>query len=202
MTKKTSNRNTAMMNQSDPLEVLEGFIDPRRVATKRDRRRNINVWEEAYPSSSRSSSTTDTRNDNEKDGGKRVKFVNVEIREYDVTLVDNPACSFGPAVGLDWTFSQRDCETLAAYEDRRSRQYRRTTPQELGLSYNQRHEILRNAGFTKKEINKAERGINKARRQRQSTRFWLPLTRLQEGAASRGKLHKPTDHHHHHKAIQ
>lgn len=47
---------------------------------------------------------------------KKVRFSAVTIRDYDMTLGDNPFCSSGAPVSIDWTYQRENKIPLEAYE--------------------------------------------------------------------------------------
>jgi hypothetical protein len=52
---------------------------------------------------------------------RKVRFQTVQIREYGITLGDNPSCSSGPPVQLDWSYNEITQEmTVEKYEKVRS----------------------------------------------------------------------------------
>ena len=56
-----------------------------------------------------------------------VRFDKVKIREYGITLGDNPSCSNGPPISLTWDYNQSEEKEvpLETYEERRCTQRRR-----------------------------------------------------------------------------
>lgn len=47
---------------------------------------------------------------------KGVSFGQIRVREFDRTVVDNPSCSSGPPIGLDWTYYDTQPKSLEVYE--------------------------------------------------------------------------------------
>jgi hypothetical protein len=76
---------------------------------------------------------------------REVSFHTVVIREYGMTLGDNPSCSYGPPVCLDWDYEETKKVKLDEYEQTRSK---RRTMRQMVLSYYKRFEILQNAGYS------------------------------------------------------
>lgn len=76
-----------------------------------------------------------------KQNKRTVTFGNVTIREYPITLSDNPVPSYGPAIGLDWEY----IEERTAKVDGRA----------LYLAPVTREKYLE--GYAKKEVQKAIR---------------------------------------------
>ena len=48
-----------------------------------------------------------------------VKFQNIQIRNYEMTLGDNPAVSYGPPVSLGWEYYEVGTMPLEDYEESR-----------------------------------------------------------------------------------
>lgn len=83
---------------------------------------------------------------------KSVSFSCVEVREYNVTLGDNPACSAGPPISLGWTYKDEERQDLYAHEAKRYIKRRRRKKKDLRLSANLRKKILKELGFTNDDI--------------------------------------------------
>lgn len=99
---------------------------------------------------------------------RNVSFSNVEFREYNVTLGDNPCCSSGPPVSLGWEYkTEHKVMHLDRYET--ERQPRRDHRQLL-LSYNvRRYMLLRESGFTAQELHDAAAAAKVIQKQRSKT---------------------------------
>ena len=48
-----------------------------------------------------------------------VSFKAVEIREYDRAIGDNPSCSSGPPISLDWNYSENPAVCINEYEGKK-----------------------------------------------------------------------------------
>ncbi len=110
---------------------------------------------------------------------RRVSFHEVKIRKYPMIVGDNPACQMGAPVTLDWGFEELPPLDLDDFEAMRSLTRRRKL-HHLLLNYFQRRRILAGMGFTEEEIKHAEKDAGKFRRQRDVTRLFLPISKLQE----------------------
>jgi hypothetical protein len=99
---------------------------------------------------------------------RRVRFQNVEIREFKMTLGNHPSATSGPPVMLDWElFSPRKVLSLDGYE--RTRPPRRKR-RHLKLSLHQRHTILvKERGFSFEEVKSAWQEALEIRKQRKET---------------------------------
>ena len=99
---------------------------------------------------------------------RSVKFQNLDIREFKMTLGNHPSATSGPPVMLDWdSRPQSHVVSLEAYE--RARQPRRNRRQ-LKLSLQERHGILvRDQGFSFEAVKSAWQEALEIRRQRKET---------------------------------
>ncbi len=119
----------------------------------------------------------------------KVKFDMIQVRDYNITLGDNPSCSYGPPVSLDWEYDERDPISLESFEDVKSKIPRRKAYQ-MHMISRQRSDLLRNeAGFTDDEIEKVVEEMRKIQKERSRTKMGLPFSKLHEIAESVGKRH-------------
>jgi hypothetical protein len=117
---------------------------------------------------------------------RKVTFDSVQVRFYSQTLGDNPSVSCGPPITLDWNYEEEP--PVGIDEHQGSRGVPRGHPRRFCLNYHQRCNILTYyCGFTKAEIKRAERQVDKARSQRQITRFLLQAMIVEDflGSAAR-----------------
>jgi len=102
-----------------------------------------------------------------------VSFNNVGIRQFAMTVGDNPS-AMGPPVQLDYSTNQ-EAETFNIDLFERKRKPRRSV-RELRLSTRQRHNILRKERrLPQKEINEAVLRSKEIRMQRMETHTQTPL---------------------------
>jgi hypothetical protein len=94
-----------------------------------------------------------------------LRFDKVVVRKYTRILNDNPACTKGPSIGLGWEFDQEDFD-IEDYDMERGRLRRN---HELMLNRAQREQLVRDLGYTEREIAAAVRGANKIKSQRRQT---------------------------------
>jgi hypothetical protein len=118
---------------------------------------------------------------------REVSFKNVVVRGYCMTLGDNPSCSFGPPVCLDWNYEDMGTVTLERYEAQRGK---RRTLRQMVMSYYLRVEILERAGHNENEIKSVTRQVNKHRRQRETTKFFAPVMGVESALKSAGRKAK------------
>jgi len=106
---------------------------------------------------------------------RQVSFNTLQIREYKVGLSDNPSCSFGPPVGLSWDYEEEEEIPLDSYEaDREPR--RGVEP----ISYGDRRILLKQGGYSKKEVKAAVQEVDRVKRERLVTDLFLPASRVVE----------------------
>jgi len=120
-------------------------------------------YSEAKRSSCKSAPTIE-----ESDIDFQVSFQNVDIREYDVTVGDNPSCTFGVPISIGWKFNAQRSVSLDEYETVRPSGERRTQKQML-LPSKERESILREAGIARSSMAKAIRESNRTKSKRAQT---------------------------------
>jgi hypothetical protein len=118
---------------------------------------------------------------NNTNGMKReISFGNLEIRHYDVALSDHPSCSYGPPVQLSWEYQRENVVVLPVDSYELTRSPRRDKG-DLVLSYNdRRHMLLKQAGYSKKEVKQAMKEVDRVKRERLVTDMLLPASILDE----------------------
>lgn len=138
----------------------------------------------------------DNNNNNKARPLKRnVSFSDIHIRDYNMTLGDHPSCSRGTPVSLDWDYAEPNPPMrLDQYERHRARRSR----QEFHLDASQREDIVRQAGFSRGEIQRSQRGVARVRRQRATTQSRLSLMPLEDwmekATRKLRRLHKRSNH--------
>jgi hypothetical protein len=108
---------------------------------------------------------------------RNVSFTEISVREYDVELSDHPSCSFGPPIQLGWEYEEKEKIPVEDYEGSRSP---RREVHELVLSYNARRRLLKQSGYKKKEILAVEKEVDRIKRERLVTEFFLPYSAIDE----------------------
>jgi len=101
---------------------------------------------------------------------KRISFGTINIREHAQTIGDNPSCSYGTPVQLDW--DHNDLEELKV-EDYEAYRPRTRTKEEFHLNHFQRINLLKLNGFSTNEIKETKRQVSKVRNQRERTKFMV-----------------------------
>lgn len=93
-------------------------------------------------------------------GGRRVAFGNIQVREYNRTIGDNPGVRVGVPVALDWQFFELPVMAIDDYEKNRP-PYKTM----LRLSSITRRNILMNVwGYSEEELAEADKEIQKIKR--------------------------------------
>ena len=113
---------------------------------------------------------------------RSISFHSVKIREYDMTLGDNPASRMGPPVSIGWDHSPELVIKLDDYENERGE---RRSMQEMFLPRGRKYDIIKEAGVSNKQIARTVRNINKIKNQRMQTANNAPkFAKLEEGFES------------------
>jgi uncharacterized protein YjiS (DUF1127 family) len=95
-----------------------------------------------------------------------VKFDSVDVRYYERVLDINPAVTEGAAIGIGWRYNQGDILSVDDWELQRA-EARRIS--DFALSRDEREGILKDLGYTEKDIYEATRIILKAKKRRKTT---------------------------------
>jgi len=109
---------------------------------------------------------------------RNISFSKIHIREYDMTLGDNPSCSFGPPVQLSWDASHETQMCIEKYEETREP---RRTKRELVLSYCVRMQFLRFESRTsRQELATAIKEVRRIQKNRKKTQNMLVVQPVEE----------------------
>ena len=143
---------------------------------------------ETLLSTSSSTSSLDTLEDKDDELPKktsRIQWGNIQIREYNRIVGDNPETIVGPPLTLDWQYNEHELITIDEYEETRPK---RKVFWRLRLSSITRKNMLKNVfGIPESEIAAAEREVQVIRRQRQSTNKQGRLSSSVENAVQSAK---------------
>jgi hypothetical protein len=103
----------------------------------------------------------------------KVVFDKIQIREHRITMGDNPSCTYGTPISLDWDYIEFEDLTLDEYEMHKfsTGRGRPRSLRQLYLNHYQRKNRLQLEGFSLEEIKDCKRETNRARKQRDMTRF-------------------------------
>ena len=98
-----------------------------------------------------------------------VQFASVQVREYAVTLSDNPSVSCGAPIGLDWKYMEAEPLSVDQYE---SLYHRQTQPFNVKtITRTRRSQLLRISGHSTAEIGLAAKEARQIRYERELTRY-------------------------------
>lgn len=98
-----------------------------------------------------------------------VSFGTVEIRNYDITVSDNPSCKNGPAISFGWEYSDyKQKIPIDVFE--RIRDGKRCSESQLYISTQAREKILKLWGVSDAEIQSAHKEREMIQKQREETK--------------------------------
>ncbi|KAL3906072.1 MAG: hypothetical protein SGARI_004168 [Bacillariaceae sp.] len=118
---------------------------------------------------------------------KRVRFGFVTIRNYDVTMGDNPAVTCGPPISLNWTFDQIPALPVRDFEAFRAANPRAVDAHCLMITADNRRDMLKRVGFTDAQIANNEKRVAKIQKQRARTRVSTPFSLMEHAVRSAGR---------------
>ena len=110
---------------------------------------------------------------------KEVSFASVQVREYPMILGDNPSCTSGPPVTLDWTYDAKASMSCTVDEWESGRDSTRRMRSVIRVPSSVRTEWVLDAGFTPTEVHEAIRDVQNYQRRRRSS---IEKSSLQEKA--------------------
>ncbi|KAG7368707.1 hypothetical protein IV203_031450 [Nitzschia inconspicua] len=123
----------------------------------------------------------------------RVRFSFVTIRNYDITMGDNPSVTAGPPITLGWSYEQLPSLPLREFETFRDANPRAVDSHCLMISADDRRNMLKRAGFTDNQIQQNEKRVMKIQKQRARTRMSFPFHCVEHAMRSAGrKLQRST----------
>lgn len=121
-----------------------------------------------------------------------VSFQSVDVREYQQTLGDNPSCTYGPPVSLDWSYTEASSMNLEDYE--KVQQNSRRRPHQWRMSKRCRENMLKGQlGYSDEEIKAAKKEKKKIQRGRSISQVTSPFWRLEDAIQSIGRKLKGKD---------
>lgn len=90
------------------------------------------------------------------DNSKRVTFSTIDIKQFEQQMNSHSACSYGPALGLGWNCLDSKSISVDDYETIRPSEYRRNS-QEMLIPISLRESILKEIGYSRKQIEECSR---------------------------------------------
>jgi hypothetical protein len=113
---------------------------------------------------------------------RKVRFHEIQFREYEQTIGDNPCVSYGPPISLDWDYEECGSIDVEEYEANRGR---RRGMREMIMNYYVRTNLLTfKYGATEKELKAATKAANREKRSRAITKALLPYQLVEDLAQS------------------
>jgi len=113
---------------------------------------------------------------------RSVSFHKVKIREYDMSIGDNPSCRLGPPVGITWNYKKEVATDLDVHENERGE---RRGLRELLITTSDRYDIIKESGVSSREIANTVRKVNRAKTRRvQTVNNASGFSRIEEGFES------------------
>jgi hypothetical protein len=108
-----------------------------------------------------------------------VDFSTVQIRFYERIMCENPACTSGPSVGIGWNYADEEIlAEIGQYES--SRDWSKRSGIELCMSRERREKMLRDWGYTDRDIASGVRELNRLKACRRQTVNNLGVERVEE----------------------
>ncbi len=102
-----------------------------------------------------------------KDKTRCVRFSTIDIREYDTVISTNPSCSSGPGLELGWGFSNSNSMLVEEFEEKFPSESRRKA-RDMIIPLGRRELILKEAGYSRREIEECRRKIYQVQFQQKS----------------------------------
>ena len=194
LTVKSNAKTTTQPNDPNDLDqsttsLISTNSAPLRSSLKR--KDSVGDLDQSGSSNLRSSiKSIDSNNDNQS-LKRNVSFTSLEIRSYNVTLGDAPT-SHGPPVSLDWDYHpEPEVIEIDSYEHHREHE-RRSRNEMLMPASHRKYLLMREAGFTRSEIQRAvedARLIVKGRERTRKNLRLMPVEEAWEGTKRKfGKL--------------
>jgi hypothetical protein len=113
---------------------------------------------------------------------KSVTFSTVRVRHYERILCDNPAASSGLSIGIGWRFAEEGVPVCV--EEWQSTRCRGRSQSELQLSRSERDDLVKQLGYTEREVAAMRRELNRCRANRRQTVNNLSAQRVEETVES------------------
>jgi hypothetical protein len=107
-----------------------------------------------------------------------VSFHEINLRYYDQTIGDHPNTSYGPPIALDWNYEETEPIHIDEYEENRGS--RRTLRQLMVNYYTRKDLLMLTYGHSEEEVKQATKASNKASFQRGVTKYFLPVSKVEE----------------------
>mmetsp|Transcript_9021 Transcript_9021/g.21959 ORF Transcript_9021/g.21959 Transcript_9021/m.21959 type:complete len:269 (+) Transcript_9021:154-960(+) len=116
---------------------------------------------------------------------QRLRFSTLTVREYPRVLGDN-VCMMGAPISLSWKHQDEVVYDIEDYEE--AVQHTRRTQAELKMPSSHRNSLLREIGYSARDIQEAVKKSNIARNQRKRTVEMLKMQRVHEAFEKVGRV--------------
>ena len=127
--------------------------------------------------------------ENKKQMKRSISFSNLQVREYDLTIGDNPSVSYGPPVQLSWQYSESKAIEIEEYETEKQldRSLGRRSKRVENISWAKREALLKRQGFSQDDIDARMKEVNKVKQGRSVTKALVVTGRTEEALESAGR---------------
>ena len=110
--------------------------------------------------------------------GRSVSFSKVQVRDYGITVGDNPGGAAGAPVTLGWAYDEHAPLGVDHYEEHRPG---RRSRDEMYMPPSARNDmLLQGVGISRSEMLEAQKQADRIRKQRARTKAWMPLERMED----------------------
>ena len=98
----------------------------------------------------------------------------IAIRRYEITMGDNPGCSKGVPITLDWGYVQQPPVLLNDYLDMKGGDAKPKKPRHFHLNSFKRYALLVRAGHDQEELRRVKKKIKLVKRGRRVSTWLYP----------------------------
>jgi hypothetical protein len=106
---------------------------------------------------------------NRKQMKRTTSFSTLEIREYNITIGDNPGGKAGPPISLDWNYSERNTVRMCIDKYEKTRPPRRARHEMYMPGKIRMWTLLKELGYTLRDIDSASKAADSIRKKRQKS---------------------------------
>ena len=115
------------------------------------------------------SASNDAAINNRKQMKRTTSFSTLEIREYNITIGDNPGGKAGPPISLDWNYSERNTVRMCIDKYEKTRPPRRARHEMYMPGKIRMWTLLKELGYTLRDIDSASKAADSIRKKRQKS---------------------------------
>jgi hypothetical protein len=128
---------------------------------------SVSPFEYKSPSASTSSNVTNTNTT--KNMKRTTSFSTLEIREYNITIGDNPGGKNGPPISLDWNYSAKNTVKMCIDKYEKTRPPRRARHEMYMSGKIRMWTLLKELGYSLRDIDSASKAADSIRKKRQKS---------------------------------